>query len=60
LGSQQDARNIEKGFMPCQKNVHFLGEEPEQHNTFTGPHKQKLWQNTRKPLKPRASSRKSL
>jgi recombinational DNA repair ATPase RecF len=35
-----NARNIEKGFTPDHKNVHCLwGEEPEQHNTFTGPHK---------------------
>jgi hypothetical protein len=37
--SQQDAINIENGFTPGHKNVHFLWEEPEQHNTFIGPHK---------------------
>jgi hypothetical protein len=31
LGSQQEARNIEKGFAPGQKNVHFLREQQEQH-----------------------------
>jgi hypothetical protein len=36
FGSQQDARNIEKDFTPGHKNVHFLPEELEQHNTFTG------------------------
>jgi hypothetical protein len=41
FGSQQDSRNIEKGFMPGRKNVHFQWEEPEQHNNFTGPHKVK-------------------
>jgi hypothetical protein len=29
--SQQDARNIEKGFTSSHKNVHFLREESEQH-----------------------------
>jgi hypothetical protein len=29
FGSQQDARNIEKGFTPEHKNVHFLREESE-------------------------------
>jgi hypothetical protein len=29
FGSQQDARNIEKGFVPGHKNIHFLREEPE-------------------------------
>jgi hypothetical protein len=39
FGSQQEARNIKKGFMPSHKNVHFLREEPEQQNTFIGCHK---------------------
>jgi hypothetical protein len=39
FGSQQDARNIEKGFALGHKNVHFLREEPKQHNTFTANHK---------------------
>jgi hypothetical protein len=29
FGSQQDAKNIEKGFVPDHKNVHFLCEESE-------------------------------
>jgi hypothetical protein len=33
FGSQQEARNIEKGFMPGHKNVHFLREQLEQHGT---------------------------
>jgi hypothetical protein len=33
FGSQQEARNIEKGFMPDPKNVHFLQEQQEQHET---------------------------
>jgi hypothetical protein len=37
FGSQQDVRNIENGFTPVHKNVHFLWEELEQHNTFVGP-----------------------
>jgi hypothetical protein len=39
FGSQQDAKNIEKGFVPDHKNVHFLCEESEQHNTSTSHHK---------------------
>jgi hypothetical protein len=31
--SQQEARHIEKGFAPGHKNVHFLQEQPEQHET---------------------------
>jgi hypothetical protein len=31
FGSQQEARNIEKGFAPGHRNVHFLREQPEQH-----------------------------
>jgi hypothetical protein len=37
--SQQDARNIKKGFARGHKNVHFLQEEPEQQSTFAGSHK---------------------
>jgi hypothetical protein len=33
FGSQQEARNIEKGFAPCHKKVHFLREKPEQYET---------------------------
>jgi hypothetical protein len=38
FGSQQDARNIEKGFAPDHKNVYFLQEESEQRNT-SGSHR---------------------
>jgi hypothetical protein len=31
FGSQQEARNIEKGFTPGHKNVHFLQEQLDQH-----------------------------
>jgi hypothetical protein len=31
FGSQQEARNIEKGFAPGHKNVHFLREQSDQH-----------------------------
>jgi hypothetical protein len=31
FGSQQEARNIEKGFMLGHKNVHFLREQSDQH-----------------------------
>jgi hypothetical protein len=34
VGNQQDARNIEKGFVPGHKNVYFLREEQQQHNTL--------------------------
>jgi hypothetical protein len=33
FGSQQEARNIDKGFAPRHKNVHFLREQLEQHET---------------------------
>jgi hypothetical protein len=33
FGNQQDVRNIEKGFARGHKNVHFLWEESEYHNT---------------------------
>jgi hypothetical protein len=33
FGSQQEARNIEKGFVPGHKNVHFLREQLEQCET---------------------------
>jgi hypothetical protein len=33
FGSQQEARNIEKGFAPGHKNVHFLWEQSEQCET---------------------------
>jgi hypothetical protein len=33
FSSQQEARNIEKGFAPGHKNVHFLWEQSEQHET---------------------------
>jgi hypothetical protein len=39
FGSQQDAKNIEKGFVLGHKSVHFLWEESEQHNTSTSHHK---------------------
>jgi hypothetical protein len=31
--SQQEARNIEKDFAPCHKNMHFLQEQQEQQET---------------------------
>jgi hypothetical protein len=33
FGSRQEARNIEKGFALGRKNMHFLREQPEQHET---------------------------
>jgi hypothetical protein len=37
--SQEEARNIEKGFTPGHKNVHFLREDQKQHTTFIDQHK---------------------
>jgi hypothetical protein len=51
FGSQQDARNIEKGFTPGHKNVHFLREELEQHNTFAGPCKAEAPTEHKKAIK---------
>jgi hypothetical protein len=39
FGSQQSARNIEKGFASGHKNAHFLREDLEKHTTFTDQHK---------------------
>jgi hypothetical protein len=36
FGSQQDAKNIKKGFALGHKNMHFPREESEQRNTSTG------------------------
>jgi hypothetical protein len=33
FGSQQEAKNIEKGFMPGHKSIHFLRKQPEQGET---------------------------
>jgi hypothetical protein len=41
FGSQKDARNIEKGFTPSHKNVHFLWEEQEQYQQSICPLKEK-------------------
>jgi hypothetical protein len=60
FGSQQDARNIEKGFAPglktcisCKKNENITTPPPAMA-------KKKHMQNTRKPLKPKVNSRKYL
>jgi hypothetical protein len=37
FNSQKDARNIEQGFAPDHKNVHFLREESEQYQQSTFP-----------------------
>jgi hypothetical protein len=36
FGSQQEARNTEKGFITGHKNVHFWRAEPERHNSSIG------------------------
>jgi hypothetical protein len=41
FGSQQDARNIAKGFTPGHKNIHFLLDELEQYNTSVDSRKAK-------------------
>jgi hypothetical protein len=37
FSSQKDARNVEKGFMPSHKTVHFLWEEQEQYQQLACP-----------------------
>jgi hypothetical protein len=39
-GSQKEARNIEQGFTPGHKNVHFLRDEIEQYRQIEWPSKQ--------------------
>jgi hypothetical protein len=51
FSSQQDARNIEKGFAPCHKNIHFLRKELEQHNTFVSPCKAEASAEHKKVIK---------
>jgi hypothetical protein len=50
FGSQQEARNIERGFTPGHKNVYFLWEEPEQHSTFADQHKAKALAECKKAI----------
>jgi hypothetical protein len=52
FSSQQEARNIEKGFALGQKNVHFLWEDPEQHTTFAGQHKAEAPVECKKAIEP--------
>jgi hypothetical protein len=49
--SEQEARNIKKGFAPGHKNVHFLREDPKQHTTFTDQHKTKASAECKKAIK---------
>jgi hypothetical protein len=51
FGSQEEARNIDKGLTPGHKNVHFPREEPEQHNTFVGPHNAEALTEHKKAIK---------
>jgi hypothetical protein len=42
FSSQKDTRNIEQGFVPRHKNVHFIREEYEQNQYQPAPTTQKL------------------
>jgi hypothetical protein len=58
LGSQQEARNIEKGFTPGHKNVHFLWEDPKQHTTFADQHKAEALAECKKAIEPKGEFKK--
>jgi hypothetical protein len=62
FGSQQEARNIEKGFTSGHKNVHFLREDPEQHNhtTFTDQQKAETPVECKKAIEPKGEFKKVL
>jgi hypothetical protein len=52
FGRQQEARNIEMGFTPGHKNIHFLREDPEHHSTFTDQHKAEALTECKKAIEP--------
>jgi hypothetical protein len=58
FGSQQDAKNIEKSFAPGHKNVHFLREESEQHNTSTSYCKKEAPAGYKKAIKAKGEFKK--
>jgi hypothetical protein len=51
FGSQKDARNIEQGFTPGHKNVHFVREEFEQYEQSTRPSDTKAPNEFKKAIK---------
>jgi hypothetical protein len=52
FGSQQDARNIEKGVAPGHKNIHFPQEESDQRNTSAGHLKAEAPTEYKKAIEP--------
>jgi hypothetical protein len=61
FGSQQEARNIEKGFAPGHKNVHFLREQSDQHGAEPPSEYKKIIEAEgefkKVPLDPRVSTK---
>jgi hypothetical protein len=58
FGSQQDAKNIEKGFAPGHKNVDFLWEELEWYSTITDQHKAEAPIECRKAIEAKGEFKK--
>jgi hypothetical protein len=58
FGSQQEARNIDKGFTPGHKNVHFLREDLEQHTTYANQHKAEAPTECKKAIEPEGEFKK--
>jgi hypothetical protein len=56
--SQQEARNIDKGFTPGNKNTHFLREDPERHTSFAGQHKAEAPIECKKAIEPKGEFKK--
>jgi hypothetical protein len=56
--SQKDVRNIEQGFVPGHKNVHFLQEESEQYQQPTYPINIEALTKFKKIIKVDVTSRK--
>jgi hypothetical protein len=50
FGSQQEARNIEKGFAPGHKNVHFLREESKRRSTSIGNYEEEALAKYKKSI----------
>jgi hypothetical protein len=50
FGSQKEARNIERGFTPGHKNVHFLREDTEQHKQEQPPSKKETLAKFKKAI----------
>jgi hypothetical protein len=58
--SQQDARNIKKGFASGHKNVYFQREELGQHSTFTSNHKAQAPAECKKAIEAKGEFKKVL